>query len=71
MNRYIINRIAVVLVVAMTLPLFSSCSLFKKKAVLTAASNFGSGVSLGVASDILQMTDGLEKEYKKSFKDLL
>lgn len=71
MNRYIINKIAVILVVAMTLPMFSSCSLFKKKAVLTAASNFGSGVSLGIASDILQMTDGLEKEYKKSFKDLL
>ena len=71
MNNKIKRNIAIVLAVAMTLPLFSSCSLFKKKAVLTAAANFGAGVSSGIATDILQTTDGLDKEYKKSFKELL
>ena len=71
MNNKIKRNIAIVLAVAMVLPLFSSCSLFKKKAVLTAAANFGAGVSSGIATDILQTTDGLDKEYKKSFKELL
>ena len=55
----------------MTLPLFSSCSLFSKKAILEEVTEFGDALKSGNASDILQETDGLDREYKKSFKQLL
>lgn len=71
MDRSFVRKTAAVMAIVTLLPMFSSCSLFKKKAVLTAASDFVSGISSGAATDILQKTDGLEKEYKKSFKDLL
>ena len=35
------EKTAVILVAAMLLPVLSSCSLFSKKAVLTAAGDFG------------------------------
>ena len=71
MDRSFVRKTAAVMAIVTLLPMFSSCSLFKKKAVLTAASDFISGISSGAVTDILQKTDGLEKEYKKSFKDLL
>ena len=71
MDRSFVRKTAAVMAIVTLLPMFSSCSLFKKKAVLTAASDFVSGITSGAATDILQKTDGLEKEYKKSFKDLL
>ena len=55
----------------MLLPLLSSCSLFSKKAVRTAAAEFGEVIKTGDASDILKKTDGIDRDYKKSFKQLL
>ena len=71
MNYKIKRNIAIVLAVAMVLPLFSSCSLFSKKAILEEVTEFGDALKSGNASDILQETDGLDREYKKSFKQLL
>ena len=71
MNNKIKRNIAIVLAVAMVLPLFSSCSLFSKKAILEEVTEFGDALKSGNASDILQETDGLDREYKKSFKQLL
>ena len=71
MNKNIKSKTAIILVAAMTLSLFSSCSLFKKKAVLEAVNDFCTDISNGDAGTILRKTDGLDRDYKKSFKDLL
>ena len=65
------EKTAVILVAAMLLPVLSSCSLFGKKAVLTAAGDFGEVIKTADASDILRKTDGTDRDYKKSFKELL
>ena len=65
------EKTAVILVAAMLLPVLSSCSLFSKKAVLTAAGDFGEVIKTADASDILRKTDGTGRDYKKSFKELL
>ena len=65
------EKTAVILVAAMLLPVLSSCSLFGKKAVLTAAGDFGEVIKTADASDILRKTDGTGRDYKKSFKELL
>ena len=65
------EKTAVILVAAMLLPVLSSCSLFSKKAVLTAAGDFGEVIKTADASDILRKTDGTDRDYKKSFKDFL
>ncbi|MBQ5518526.1 MAG: hypothetical protein IIT90_00325 [Clostridiales bacterium] len=71
MKINIIEKTAVILVAAMLLPVLSSCSLFGKKAVLTAAGDFGEVIKTADASDILRKTDGTGRDYKKSFKELL
>ena len=71
MKINIIEKTAVILVAAMLLPVLSSCSLFSKKAVLTAAGDFGEVIKTADASDILRKTDGTDRDYKKSFKELL
>lgn len=58
-------------VVAVMIPVLCSCSLFKKNAVIETAVMFGDTIRTGDAADILRKTDGLDKEFKKSFKDML
>ena len=55
----------------MVLPLFCSCSLFSKKAVRTAASEFGEAIKTCDASEILKKTKDTDRDYKNSFKELL
>ena len=71
MNKNIKNKIAIILVAAMLLPFASSCSLFGKKAVINAVTEFGDAIKTGDASGILHKTDDISREYKKSFKELL
>ena len=71
MNKKIIKNISILIAVPILLTLFSSCSMFKKTAVLEAATLFGDTVRSGDAADILRKTDGLDREFKKSFKELL
>ena len=71
MVKNIKSKISLIMVVAMVLPLFSSCSLFGKKAVRTAAADFGEVIKTGIASDILKKTADIDRDYKKSFKELL
>ena len=71
MNKNIKSKIAIILVAAMLLPFASSCSLFGKKAVINAVTEFGDAIKTGDASDILHKTDDISREYKKSFKELL
>lgn len=71
MKIIIKEKTAVILMAAMLLPVLSSCSLFSKKAVLTAAGDFGEVIKTADASDILRKTDGTDRDYKKSFKELL
>ena len=65
--RIFISAISVI----MLIPVICSCSLFRKKAVAEAAVRFGKTICTGDAADIIRKTDGLEKDFKKSFKDLL
>ena len=51
MVKNIKSKISLILVVAMVLPLFSSCSLFGKKAVRTAAADFGEVIKTRVFED--------------------
>ena len=53
------------------IPVFCSCSIFMKPAVIETASNFGEALRFGDSADILRKTDGLEKDFKKEFKELL
>lgn len=55
-------------VIAM-IPAMCACTLGRKKAVIEAATAFGDALKDGEASLILGMTDGLDREFKKSFKD--
>ena len=71
MNRSVIKTIAAAALVAVLIPVVCSCSLFRKKAVLEAASVFGDTICTADSGDIIRLTDGLEKEFKKSFKELL
>lgn len=71
MNRSFVRKTAAVMAIVTLLPMFSSCSLFKKKAVLEAVNNFCSELSGGDAGAVLRKTDGLDLDYKKSFKELL
>ena len=71
MNKNIKSKIAIILVAAMLLPFASSCSLFGKKAVINAVTEFGDAIKTGDASGILHKTDDISREYKKSFKELL
>ena len=71
MNKNIKSKTAIILVAAMLLPFASSCSLFGKKAVINAVTEFGDAIKTGDASDILHKTDDISREYKKSFKELL
>ena len=60
-----------VLAVMMLIPVICSCSFFKKNAVIKAATEFGDALRFGDTSAILEKTDGLDREFKKSFKELL
>lgn len=71
MNRSFVRKTAALMAVVTLLPMFASCSLFKKKAVLEAAGAFCEAVASGDDTAILRKTDGLERDYKKSFKELL
>ncbi len=71
MNKNIKSKTAIILVAAMLLPFASSCSLFGKKAVINAVTEFGDAIKTGDASNILHKTDDISREYKKSFKELL
>ena len=70
MNRTITKGLTALISVGILLPFICSCSLFKKKEVLAAASDFAELLTIGDASDILKKTDGLDKDFKKSFKEL-
>ncbi|MBR3278346.1 MAG: hypothetical protein IKG01_05465 [Lachnospiraceae bacterium] len=70
MKRSLARYITAMAVVAL-IPVVCSCSLFKKKQVIEAATVFGDTVRTGDAADIIRKTDGLDKEFKKSFKELL
>ena len=70
MNKSFTRYLAAVTIVAL-LPVLCSCSLFQKSKVVDAATAFAESITLGDSSDILRKTDGLEREFKASFKDLL
>lgn len=71
MRKIYTRFIASAIVISALLPILCSCSLFKKKAVLEAATMFGDTVCTADAADIIRKTDGLDKEFKKSFKEML
>ncbi|MCR5327861.1 MAG: hypothetical protein K6E12_03260 [Saccharofermentans sp.] len=65
------KQVLTVLTVMALIPVMCACSLGKKKAVIEAAYSFGEALKDGEAGKILGMTDGLDREFKKSFKDLM
>ena len=71
MKRSLTVKTAVLLALAVLLPVMCSCSAFKKKEVLAAAAEFADVLKTADAGDIIRKTDGLEKNYKKSFRTLL
>ena len=70
MNKSYARNLTAVLIVAL-LPVFCSCSLFQKNKVVDAANAFAESITLGDSSDILRKTDGLDREFKASFKNTL
>lgn len=70
MNRYIYKKTATLLAVMTLIPVMCSCTMFKKKAVVTAATAFGEAIQSGDGSGIVKKTDGLDQEYKKEIKSL-
>ena len=71
MNKKQIRFLISVMAVTMLIPLICSCSLSRKKAVAEAAAQFGKVICTGDSADIIRKTDGLDKDFKKSFRDLL
>ena len=71
MKRSFVRKTAAVMAIVTLLPMFASCSLFKKKAVLAAAEEFCAGITAGDDNAIIRKTDGLDHDHKKTFKDLL
>lgn len=71
MNRTSVKNFTIILICAALIPVLCSCSHFKKTAVITAATEFGEALRIGDSSDILSKTEGLDREFKKSFKELL
>ncbi len=65
------RKVTAAIAIVTLLPVLCSCTLFGKKAVTEAASLFGEALTTGDTRDILNKTDGLEKDFKQSFKDLL
>ena len=70
MNKSFVRNLAAVTIVAL-LPVLCSCSLFQKNKVVDAAKDFAQSITLGDSSDILRKTDGLDREFKAAFKDML
>ena len=70
MNKSFARNLTAVLTLAL-LPVFCSCSLFQKNKVVDAANAFAESMTLGDSSDILRKTDGLDREFKASFKNTL
>ena len=71
MNRKFAKSTAVLLALAVILPVFCSCSFFAKSKVLEVTTKLVDGIKDRNASDILDCTDGLKRDFKKSFKDTL
>ena len=71
MNKSFVRKTAAVMAIVTLLPMFASCSLFQKKAVLATVDEFCTSISTGDDNAIIRKTDGLDREFKKSFKDLL
>lgn len=71
MRKTTYKSIALVLALILTVPVLCSCKFTKKAQVIKTAQEFGEVLKTGDASDILKMTDGLDKEFKTSFKQLL
>lgn len=70
MNKSFARIFAAVTMVAL-LPVLCSCSLFQKTKVVQAATLFAESIKVGDSGDILHKTDGLDREFKASFKELL
>ena len=68
MNKITYKNIALALVLVFTIPLLCSCKYTKKARIVQTANEFGAVLATGDASDILRITDGLDKEFKTSFK---
>ena len=71
MNKSIAKYIAAAIVITALIPVLCSCSIFMKPAVVEAAANFGDAVRFGDSAEIIRKTDGLDKEFKKEFKEIL
>lgn len=71
MKRFFAKSTAVLLTIAFFIPVLCSCAYFEKSKVLEAASKLVDAMSAGKASDILDCTDGLDRDFKKSFKEKL
>ncbi len=71
MNNKQIRFFISALAVSMLIPLLCACSLSRKKAVNEAAVQFAETICTGDSADIIRKTDGLDKDFKKTFKELL
>ena len=68
MNKNTYKSIALALVLVLVVPMLCSCKYTKKAKIVKAADAFGAALTTGDASDILKLTDGLDKDFKTSFK---
>ena len=71
MNRKFAKSTAVLLALAVILPVFCSCSFFEKSKILEVTDKLITGISERKASDILDCTDGLKRDFKSAFKETL
>ena len=71
MNKTLTKGVMTILSIGLLIPFVCSCSSFKKKAVLARTIEFTDALRVGDVTDILQLTDGLDRDYKKDFKDFM
>ncbi len=71
MNKTLAKTLTAALAAAVLIPLLCSCSLFRKNKLLQAATLFTDSLRFGDSTEILRKTDGLGRDFKKSFREML
>ena len=70
MDRYITRKIAVALTLVFALTCLCSCTS-RKRAVIEAAAVFGDAIKSGDARDMMRLTEDVDRNYSKVFKQYL
>ena len=70
MDRYLTRKITAALTLVLALACLCSCTT-RKRAVIEAATVFGDAIKSGDARDMLRLTEDVDRDYSKVFKQYM